>query len=92
MSNDFWVTSEAICQLFSRVTNEWKSLANRITQKSLFTVTNVLFYFLHAILSLGATGRSYRRQDGADAAARYEKFLPARASLRPPISLKFSTE
>ena len=42
--------------------------------------------------SLRATARSYRRQDGADAAARFEKFLPARASLRPPISLKFTTE
>ena len=42
--------------------------------------------------ALGATVRSYRRQDGADAAARFEKFLPARASLRPPISLKFATE
>ena len=42
--------------------------------------------------ALGATARSYRRQDGADAAARSEKFLPARASLRPPISLKFATE
>ena len=41
---------------------------------------------------MGATARSYRRQDGADAAARFEKFLPARASLRPPISLKFATE
>ena len=43
-------------------------------------------------LSLGATARSYRRQDGADAAARFEKFLPARASLRQPISLKFTTK
>ena len=43
-------------------------------------------------MSLGATARSYRRQDGADAAARFEKFLPAHASLRPPISLKFTTE
>ena len=42
--------------------------------------------------TLGATARSYRRQDGADAAARFEKFLPAGASLRPPISLKFATE
>ena len=42
--------------------------------------------------SLGATARSYPRQDGADAAARFEKFLPARAFLRPPISLKFATE
>ena len=32
--------------------HEWKLLANRITSdpKSLFTVTNVLFYFLHVIL------------------------------------------
>ena len=32
--------------------HEWKSLPNRLTsdKKSLFTVTNVLFYFLHAIL------------------------------------------
>ena len=43
-------------------------------------------------ITLGATARSYRRQDGADAAARFDKFLPARASLRPPISLKFVTE
>ena len=42
--------------------------------------------------TLGATARSYRRQDGADAAARFEKFLPPRASLRPPISMKFTTE
>ena len=34
--------------------HEWKSLANLITsdQKSLFTVTNVLSYFLHATLCL----------------------------------------
>ena len=34
MNNEFWVTSEAICQWFSRVTSEsheWKLLANRIT-------------------------------------------------------------
>ena len=43
-------------------------------------------------LPLGAIARSYRRQDGADATARFEKFLPARASLRPPIFLKFTTE
>ena len=32
--------------------HEWKSLPNRLTsdKKSLFTVTNVLFYFLYAIL------------------------------------------
>ena len=29
--------------------NHWQ-IASRVTQKSLFTVTNVLFYFLHAIL------------------------------------------
>ena len=45
-----------------------------------------------ATTALGATARSYHSQDGADAAARFEKFLPARASLRPPISLKFTTE
>ena len=44
------------------------------------------------MISLGATARSYRRQDGADAAARFEKYLPARASLRSLISLKFATE
>ena len=34
------------------LSHEWKSLPNRLTgdKKSLFTVTNVLFYFLHAIL------------------------------------------
>ena len=41
--------------------------------------------------SLGATARSFRRQDGVNADVRFEKFLPARASLRPPISLKFTT-
>ena len=54
VNNDFFVTSEAIRPWFSRVTksrvkimaespHEWQN-------KSLFTVTNVLFYFLHAIL------------------------------------------
>ena len=42
--------------------------------------------------TLGATARSYRRQDGADMAARFEKFLPARASLRPPISQIYNRE
>ena len=32
--------------------NHWQ-IASRVTQKSLFTVTNVLFYFLHAILCPG---------------------------------------
>ena len=51
VNNDFWVTSEAICQWFSRfVTSEnpWQ-ITSRVTPKSLFTVTNVSFYFLHAI-------------------------------------------
>ena len=53
VNNDFFVTSEAIRQWFSRVTkSEWKSLSNRLMsdKKLLFTVTNVLFYFLHDIL------------------------------------------
>ena len=53
MNNDFLVTSELICNDFDEQrSQEWKSLANHLTsdQKSLFTVTNVLFYFLHAIL------------------------------------------
>ena len=51
LNNDFWVTSEAICQSF------WKSLANRFTsdQESLFPVTNVLIYFLYALYVLGHT-------------------------------------
>ena len=32
--------------------NHWQ-IASRVTQKSLFTVTNVLFYSLHAILCPG---------------------------------------
>ena len=43
-------------------------------------------------MGTGGNRANYRRQDGAGAAARFEKFLPARASLRPPISLKFATE
>ena len=37
--------------------HEWKSLTKHLTsdQKPLFTVTNVLFYFLHAILYLEHT-------------------------------------
>ena len=53
---------------------------------------NVALINSYPLISLGATARSYRHQDGADAAARFEKFLPARASLRPAISLKFATE
>ena len=45
VNNDFFVTNEAIRQW-------WKSLPNRLTsdKKSLFTETNVSFYFLHTIL------------------------------------------
>ena len=43
-------------------------------------------------LSLRATGWRYRRQDGAGAVARFEKFLLAYASLLPPIILIFRTE
>ena len=39
----------------------------------------------------GGNERSCRRQDGIDAAARFEKFLSPSASLPPPISLKFTT-
>ena len=55
-------------------------------------IIRILIWDIISDKSLGATARSYRRQDGADAAARFEKFLPAHASLRPPISLKFATE
>ena len=60
VNNDFWVTRDAICQWFSRVTS-WCDLpmiftsnfvtrenhwqiASRVTQKSLFTVTHALFF------------------------------------------------
>ena len=42
VNNDFFVTSEAIRQWFAESPHKW--------QKSLFTVTNVLFHFLYAIL------------------------------------------
>ena len=42
--------------------------------------------------SLWAADRTYRRQIGADAAARFETCLPTYASLGPPISLKFTTK
>ena len=34
--------------------NHWQ-IASRVTQKSFFTVTNVLFYFLHVILCFEQT-------------------------------------
>ena len=52
VNNDFGVTSEAICQSFSRVTkSRMKIMANRTTSdpKIVITVINVLSYFLHAI-------------------------------------------
>ena len=48
-----------------------------IFQKCSNTTMN---YTISVPESLEATARSYRRQDGADAAARFDKFLPARAS------------
>ena len=42
-ANDFHEWQSHECE------NHWK-IASRVTQKSLFTVTNVLFHFLHAIL------------------------------------------
>ena len=57
VNNNFWVTSEAICQWFSRVTKSRVKIIGKShhewPKKSLFTVTNVLFYFLHAILCPG---------------------------------------
>ena len=48
VNNDFWVTSEAICQWFSRVTKSRVKIIGKSPhewpQKSLFTVTNVLFF------------------------------------------------
>ena len=38
--------------IFVTSENHWQ-IESRVTQKSLFTATNVLFYFLHAILCLG---------------------------------------
>ena len=63
VNNDFFNTSEVICQWFSRVTslanhvtsdevaleNHWQT-TSWVTKKSLFMVTNVLFHFLHTIL------------------------------------------
>ena len=50
------VTREVICQWFSRVTKSRVKIIGKSPhqwpKKSLFTVTNVLFYFLHAILYL----------------------------------------
>ena len=54
VNNGFWVMSEAICQWFSWVTKSRVKIIGKshheVTQKMLFTATNVLFYFLHAIL------------------------------------------
>ena len=59
MNNDFLVTSGVICQWFSRVTKSRVEIIGKSPhewpKKSLFTVTNALFYFLHAILYLEHT-------------------------------------
>ena len=56
VNNDFWVTSEAICQQFSRVTKSWEKILGKShhewQEKSLFTVTNALLDFLNIILCL----------------------------------------
>ena len=54
VNNDSLATSEVFCQWFwwmmkSRMKIHWQ-ITSPATKKSLFTVTNVLFYFLHAIL------------------------------------------
>ena len=53
MNNDFGVTSEAIYQWFSRVTKSRVEIIGKSPhewpKKSLFTVMNALFHFLHAI-------------------------------------------
>ena len=54
VNNDFFVTSEAIRHWFSRVTKSRVKISaespHEWQKQSLFTVTNVLFYFLHASL------------------------------------------
>ena len=54
VKNDFFVTGEVICQWFSLVTSSLAKIIGKSPhswpKKSLFMVTNVLFYFLHAIL------------------------------------------
>ena len=55
VNNDFWSRVRWIANDFQEWrSHEWKSLANHLKsdQKLLFTVTNVVFYFLHAILCL----------------------------------------
>ena len=53
INNDIGVTSEAICQSFSRVTKSRLKIIGKShhewPQNHYSTVTNVLFYFLHAI-------------------------------------------
>ena len=72
--------------------SEKKGGGSRVYEIIYASIYDIWALLFRIQLSLEATARSYRRQDGADAAARFEKFLPARASLRPPISLKFPTE
>ena len=51
-----------------------------------------IYLFIHVSTSTvpGATGRGYR-QNGVNAADRFDKFLPPYASLGPPTALKFRT-
>ena len=60
VNNEFWVTRDAICQRFYY----WQ-IASRVTQNSLFTVTNVLFFIclhdmflkvLHSFTWIGVCG------------------------------------
>ena len=54
MNNDFWVTSDEF------TSEDYLQIASLVTQKSLFTVTNVLFYLLHAILLETIIDRQFR--------------------------------
>ena len=74
------------CQFFKMCILSDSTLARLTGQIMSYTT------YIHQPQSQGATAQSSRRQDGADAVTRFEKFLPARASLRLPISLKFATE
>ena len=66
MNTDFFVTSEAIRQWFSRVT---KSLVKIIAelpdswQKSVFTVTHTLFYILPAVTFVVSFADTLPRMD-----------------------------
>ena len=44
MNNDFWVTSEAICQWFSRVTKSWVKIIGKSPQEKIRNFDFVLFW------------------------------------------------